>query len=169
MPATTHNLEALLERTQTETVAEWIDSLPRVPVVNPETGKPDRLNLVKAILAESYGRDRAAMAAVKPMGPDSMVGSYFRAPDNNDPNAENEWLAGEPCAFVEGIVVSQPFSSTSTAIYTVEFYGKHGTTARQELVDLDRMIEQKWTFFDSASWLRSGQRQMAIETSEVTS
>lgn len=155
---TTHNLEALLARTKQEAVAAWIDALPTIE----DPG--DRLEAVKAIIGESYERESARKAAIIPLGPDTLVGLYFRAPDQDDPNAEAAWLANEPGATVEGIVVGQPFTSTSDATYRVEWFGEHGAAGYQELVDLSRMNVQRWRFYDRDTWLSSKQPQAAITT-----
>jgi len=100
-----------------------------------------------------YPRDRDKDVADRPLSPESLCGSYFRAPDTNDPNAEALWLDGQACMTVEGMVVAQPFASSSEVIYLVEFYGRHGLSGHQELVDIERMMHQRWAFFDTEAWL----------------
>jgi len=153
---TNHNLEALLARTKQEAVAAWIDALPGIE----DPG--DRLDAVKAIIAESYDRESIRSAALRPLGPDTLVGLYFRAPDQDDPNAEAAWLDGSACKTIEGMVVGQPFTSTGDAIYRVEFIREGQPTGVQRLVELGRMNEQRWTFYDRDAWL--SRKPQAIDT-----
>jgi hypothetical protein len=102
-----------------------------------------------------YPRDRDKDVADRPLSPESLVGSYFRAPDPHDPNAEALWLDGQACMTIEGIVVAQPFASSTHVVYLVEFYGRHGMSGWQMLIDIDRMLEQRWSFFDTEAWLQA--------------
>jgi hypothetical protein len=122
----------------------------------------DKLNAVRAIAALASERDRDQATAVTPLGPDSMIGSYFRAPDPNDTIAESAWLDGEPCKTIEGQIVAQPFTSPTGATYLVEFYGDSGATGFQQLVELERMVMQRWAFYDTAAWLKGHAPQKAV-------
>jgi hypothetical protein len=102
---------------------------------------------------DEFARDRDRDMATRPLGPASLCGSYFRCPDQDDPNAEALWLEHEACQTQEGMIVAQPFASTSTVVYLVEFYGRHGATGHGELVDLQRMLHQRWAFYDTEAWL----------------
>jgi hypothetical protein len=117
---------------------------------------------------EPFPRDRDRDVADRPLGPDSLVGSYFRCPDQLDPNAEASWLDHEVCATQQGIVVAQPYAAPNRIVYLVEFYGRHGASGHQQLVEIDRMLEQRWAFYDSEAWLTN--RPVQTETpKEVTS
>lgn len=115
--------------------------------------------LMQALLyaaEDAYPRDRDKFAAASPLTPDNLFGSYFRAPDPNDPNAEAQWLAHEPCSTIEGAIVGQPHVTPMTSFYLVEFYGREGALGYQQIVDMDRMVVQRWMFFDSDTWLTTG-------------
>jgi hypothetical protein len=148
IPKPLPDLRGLLEEAVREFVEEQVANLP-------ELTPDEKLAALKAALVEQYGRDSDRMAAVRPFGPDSLVGSYFRAPDQMDPDAEAAWLDNEACRTVEGMVIRQPFVSATTAVYLVEFFGQHGAAGYQQLVELDRMLHQRWLFYDSDTWLAS--------------
>jgi hypothetical protein len=98
-------------------------------------------------------RDRDMDMATRPLGPESLCGSYFRCPDQDDPDAEGSWLEHQACSTQEGIVVAQVYAAAHTVIYLVEFYAAHGATGYQRLVGLEQMLHQRWSFFDSVAWL----------------
>jgi hypothetical protein len=100
-----------------------------------------------------FPRDRDQDVADRPLSPVSLVGSYFRCPDQSDPNAEAAWLDHEACMTQEGMVVGQPFATSANCYFLVEFYGRHGATGHQQLVTIDRMLTQQWAFYDSEAWL----------------
>lgn len=145
--ATLLKIEDMLAQAKQEFIDDILANLDRY-----ETAE-DRLAAVKAVVAEQYDRDSDKLAALLPLGGDSMIGSYFRAPDPQDTEAEAAWLEGASCKVVEGMVIKQPFTSNETAIYLVEFYSERGGTGYQQLVDLDRMLAQRWAFYDSEAWL----------------
>lgn len=151
----TLNIEQMLEQAKADFVAEVLDTIPTLPTAD------ERLNAIRAVAAEQYDRDSDKLAAVSPLGSDSMIGSYFRAPDPRVPDAEAAWLDGASCAVVEGIVIKQPHTGPDSAIYLVEFYGPHGGTGYQQLVELERMVGQRWAFYDSSAWL-SGQQSVPV-------
>ena len=96
---------------------------------------------------DELARDRDRDMMDRPLGPESLCGSFFRCPDQDDPNAEALWLDHQACQTQEGIVVAQPFASSVTVVYLVEFYGRNGASGVQRLVDLDRMLTQRWAFY----------------------
>jgi hypothetical protein len=96
---------------------------------------------------DEYTRDRSADVEAGALNPLTLLGSYFRAPSED----ENE-------EFVEGLVVGQPFAGPATTIYLVEYYGAHGALGHQELVDIDLMLAQGWLFYDTADWLSMSAR-----------
>jgi hypothetical protein len=106
-----------------------------------------------------FPRDRDRDMAERPLSPVSLCGSYFRCPDQADPNAEASWLDHEVCATQEGMVVAQPFASGQTIYYLVEFYGAHGASGFQQIVSIDRMQKQRWAFYDTEAWLTSRPRE----------
>ncbi len=124
-----------------------------LPAIEAEAGVVARWKTAQAIVEAALGRDRQRFAGLQAFGDDSLVGSYFRAPDPDDPEAEAAWIEGDDCRIVAGIVVSQPFASSSTTIYLVEFFGQEGFTGRQQLFEIDRMTQQRWAFYDTAAWL----------------
>jgi len=114
---------------------------------------------------DPYARDRDKALAETPLTSDSLKGSYFRAPDQDDPDAEAAWLDGEPCATIEGMVVAEVFATSQSMTYLVEFYGKYGATGYQRLIELDRMVGQRWAFYDSEAWL-TGRAEETTKTRE---
>jgi hypothetical protein len=117
---------------------------------------------------EEFARDRDKDMADRPLGPGSLCGSYFRCPDPDHPNAESLWLDHRPCAVLEGMVVAQPFASSQTVVYLVEFFGEHGAIGRQQLVAIDQMLHQRWAFYDSEAWLTARPTDEAAQKKEVT-
>jgi hypothetical protein len=118
-------------------------------------------------LEYAFDRDRDQDMAARPLSPGSLCGSYFRAPDQHDSNAEALWLDGHACLTQEGMVVAQPFASSTGVVYLVEFYGRHGMAGYQQLVDIDRMLEQRWLFYDTDAWLTSRPISDQVELKEV--
>jgi hypothetical protein len=123
-----------------------------------ELSAQELLAMLQQAAMGCFPRDRDQFVAACPLSPGNLVGSYFRAPDPNDPNAEALWLEGEPCAVIEGLVVGQPHATPVTSFYLVEFFGAAGAQGYQQVVDLDRMLEQHWSFFDSEDWLAAHSR-----------
>jgi hypothetical protein len=120
---------------------------------------PTRLAAVQQAVASGLGRDRDQSIKSMQFGPDSLTGSYFRAPDQDDPEAEAAWIDGSGGAEVRGQVVGQPFATSTTTMYLVEFYAQGHATGHQQLVDIDRMLVQRWAFYDTEAWLEQGQVQ----------
>jgi len=118
---------------------------------------PDSEDLTLA--ADPLARDRDLAMAEMPLAPDSLRGSYFRAPDQDDAEAEAAWLDGTPTEVIEGMVVAEVFATSSTMIYLVEFYGRNGGTGYQRLVEVERMLVQRWAFYDTDGWLASGRER----------
>jgi hypothetical protein len=128
-----------------------------MPIIDTdELSAQELLAKLEAAAADCHPRDRDKFAAAVPLSPSSLVGSYFRAPDQTDPNAEAAWLDGEPCPVVEGLIVGEPLRTPITAIYQVEFFGEEGATGYQTAVDLEVMVAQRWTFYDDRAWLAAG-------------
>lgn len=100
----------------------------------------ERLELAQNAVLVAFARDREQMAMVAPFSPDSLAGSYFR-------------IEHEDGLIEEGLVVGQPHTTPVTAIYLCEFFGMEGTLGYQRAVDLEQMVVQKWTFYDSDAWL----------------
>jgi hypothetical protein len=144
------NYELLLDSVRREVVRNVLDRLD-------EFAEPsEKLQALQAVAALTLEHDRdRSLVALTPFGPDSLIRSYFRAPDQNDTAAESAWLDGEPCKTIEGMVVAQPHTSPSGATYLVEFFGENGATGFQQLVELDRMVQQRWAFYDTDAWLKS--------------
>jgi hypothetical protein len=116
--------------------------------------RPDRMtDQSNPIPEDEFARDRDGDVALRPLSPESLCGSYFRCPDQDDPNAEAAWLDHEACQTQEGMVVAQPFASSQTVVYLVEFYGHHGASGHQRLIELERMLHQRWAFYDTEAWL----------------
>jgi hypothetical protein len=152
----TLDLAALLRSAAEEFAQEVLDSLDDQPVIDPETGAPAKLNALQAVVQVLYDRDRSRLVETLPFGTDSLTGSYFRAPDPADPSAEAAWLEDGSGQVVKGQVIGQPFITSSTTMYLVEFYGENGMTGHQQLVDIYRMMMQRWSFFDDEAWLDAG-------------
>jgi len=108
---------------------------------------------------DPLARDRDQALAQTELAPDSLRGSYFRAPDQDDPEAEAAWLDGQPTEVIEGMVVAEVFATPTTMTYLVEFYGRNGGTGYQRLIELDRMVTQRWAFYDTDGWLASGRQR----------
>lgn len=84
-------------------------------------------------------RDRNKDVAAMALNPLTLLGSYFRAPDGD--------------GFREGLVVGQPFAGPTTTYYLVEIYGNEGASGYQQLVDIEEMLTEKWSFYDTEAWL----------------
>jgi hypothetical protein len=97
-----------------------------------------------------FPRDRDKDIAERPLDPLSLVGSYFRG--RNDDGFD-----------YEGLVVGQPFATTTTSYYLVEFFGKRGALGFQMLKTIDEMIGNGWTFFDTEAWLSASVEQVRVE------
>ena len=114
------------------------------------------LTVLQHAAGDCFPRDRDQFVASCPLVPGSLVGSYFRAPDPLAPDAEALWLEGdELCSTIEGLVVGDPHSTSMMGVYLVEFFGRDGARGRQQLIELERMVEQHWLFFDDKGWLDS--------------
>jgi hypothetical protein len=156
------NFEALLDAVREEVVESVVARL------NTFDEPTEKLEAIRAIAALASERDRTQMTATTPLGPDTMIGSYFRAPDQNDPSAENAWLDGDSCKTIKGMVVAQPFTGgLDKATYLVEFYGDNGPTGAQQLVELDRMVQQRWTFYDTDAWLNAPEPAVTVPDDEA--
>jgi hypothetical protein len=157
----TIDFQALLTRYEDATVTEILTGLDNCDTAS------EQLNAVRACADLAHGRDRVRFVHSLPMSADSLIGSYFRAPDDVDPNAEASWLAREPASIQEGMVIGQPFTSSTGATYLVAFFGEDGATGHQELVELERMLAQRWQFFDSEAWLMNLARNHTTTTKEA--
>ena len=107
-----------------------------------EMSAQELLQVLASAAADCFPRDRDRFAAACPMSPGTLVGSYFRHEDDS----------GE---ILEGMVVGNPHATPVTSFYLVEFFGQNGALGCQQIVDLERMVAERWSFFDSEAWLAS--------------
>lgn len=157
------------EKFYAEELAHFVEAMTEdLPAIEAEAGAAARWKSAQAIVEAALGRSRQRFAALRGFADDSLVGSYFRAPDPDDTEAEAAWLDGEPCSIVRGIVHTQPFVTNQNTLYLVEFFSGEGFTGRQQLVDIDRMHAQRWAFYDTEGWLSLGEKikEPAKETAE---
>lgn len=80
-------------------------------------------------------KDRLSAAAERPLGPSSLVGSFFHG------GPDRRW---------QGCVVAE----VAPQVYLVElFEWIAGSSSGQRLVPLAEMAD--WTFYDSAEWMNN--------------